>query len=159
MITCKLMLCARGVIRDVATETISAYSILESISPIGFPILIQDFNVLLFLTREKRDPANIEFNLHLRIDGEDMGPPLQVKADFQDKSKNRCIVKIEGLFIAKPGTFSVDAHYGNKKLSSFEMEVAPAPPHVMASQDSVEPTTRKQLVKFRRRKNKIGVRS
>lgn len=104
--------------------------------------------------RESDDPAKIEITLHLRMHNEDTGQPLQVKIDFQDKLKNRAIVKIEGLFLSNSGPFSVNAYYGNKKLSSYEMDVAPAPPTVGVSQDSAKPTTHRQAfpIRIRRRK-------
>ena len=49
MIQLKLLLCAQGVVRDADSNNVSAFNILESIQAAGFPMFIQQLDILALL--------------------------------------------------------------------------------------------------------------
>lgn len=134
MITCKLLLCAQGVVRDADDGGISVFNILESIQAAGFPFFFQQMAVFALLERLREDPAQYELLFRLSIgDTQLLATPLAI--DFQDKLRNRSTLHIHGIVVPQPGVLRVSAHLGDTILGSYDVMVEQiAPPRVEARQ-------------------------
>ena len=128
------MLCADGVIRDAETNNISVFTIFENITPEGLPLLIPRFMILAFLQRDDSDPSEIKCTLRITLNEEKI---LEQALDinFQGKKRNRTIINIGGLPIAKQGTLNTSLWLDNEILNQYKIEVAePRKPKVETHQ-------------------------
>jgi hypothetical protein len=134
MITCKLLLCAQGVIRNAEDNTISIFSILESIQAAGFPFFIQKMDVVALFERSHEDSAQYEILFRGSIgDTELLRAPMTI--DFQDKVRNRAMLHVQGLVIPNPGTLRVNALFNDIILGTYEVLVEQIEPNVETRQN------------------------
>lgn len=120
MISCQLLVCAKGVVRDVETGGISVFNILEDIQAGGFPLFMPEMAILAFFEREQADPAQHTIRFRLAIgQTEVFGSSLEI--DFRDKLRNRSIVQVFGLPIPHPGFMKLSAEDGDKVLLTYTM--------------------------------------
>jgi len=102
MIKCQLAMLAKGIIRDVETNAISVYHIIEEIKAPSFPIFFPEVTFFAYLLREDSDPSIFELQGRISIDNTVIVEST-MRADFQDKRGNRQIFRIGGLPVPKPG--------------------------------------------------------
>lgn len=134
MIRSSLMLCANGVIRDAETNNISVFTIFENITPEGLPLLIPRFTVLAFLERDDSDPSEIKCSLLITLNEETILKQA-LDINFQDKKRNRTIVNISGLPIAKQGTLETSLWFNDNMLNRYKVDIKePRRPKVETSQ-------------------------
>jgi len=102
---CLIAFAAEGVIRDIQTNNISAFNILESLASPAFPFFVQ--KIFFFSLLTKTDGDDNSYNLQLIVkNNEQKLLEIPIKADFQNKLRNRQIVEIGGLPIPAPGLLS-----------------------------------------------------
>ena len=135
MITCKLLLCAQGVVRDAEHGGISVFNILEVIQAAGFPMLIQQMDILAVFEREREDPPQHEVHFRISIaDTELLATTLAI--DFEDKLRNRSMLHVQGIVIPHPGNLIVSARLADVTLRIYEVTVEQiGPPPVEAHQE------------------------
>src|SRR5207245_9813286 len=95
------MLCAQGVVRDVDSNGISVYSILENIRPAGYPVLIQSCFVLAFLEKLPEDAERIEDSIRLTLGDVELAN-VPIVADFLGCLSHRSLVQLQVLFLPNP---------------------------------------------------------
>jgi len=134
MITSKLLICAQGVIRNAEDNTISIFSIIESIQGAGFPLFMPKMDVLAFFERSTGDPPQHEVLFRLSIGVTEL-VATHVAIDFQDKLLNRSTLHIQGLAIPNPGTLKVETILNGTTLGTYEVLIAEIAPKVEAHQD------------------------
>jgi len=134
MITCKLLLCAQGVVRDTDSNMISIFNILENLQAAGFPFFMQQMDVFALFERLPEDPAQHDILFRLSIgETELLASPLAV--DFQDKLRNRSTLHIRGLVVPQPGALRVTPQVGDRVLGTYDVKVEQmAAPRVEAQQ-------------------------
>lgn len=123
MISCTLLLGAKGVIRDADSNTISIFSIIEEIGAAGFPLFVQNFAVLAVFRRkpddeELHDPI-IRFTL-----GNDRILESPVAVNFQKKLRSRNIINVQGLVLSNPGVLTLEVRNDGRRLARYEISVA-----------------------------------
>ncbi len=122
MITCKLFLCAQGVVRDADNGGISVFNILENVQTAGVPFFMQHMDVFALFERLRDDPAQYEVIFRLAVgETELLANPLAI--DFQDKLRNRTTLHIQGLVIPHPGVLRVTAKIGSEILGTYDVSV------------------------------------
>ena len=125
MIKCQIALLARWIIRDVETNTISVFSIVEQINILAFPSLGFDMSFFAYLRKDEADPKLLETKLQLRLDDELLFE-VPIASDFGDKQANRIIVQIGGLLISKPGLLFAELFTkSGERLASYEARIMP----------------------------------
>jgi hypothetical protein len=102
MLICKACLAARGVIRDVDTNTMSIFSILEQLSGAGFPLFIQEIAVYAFWKRESKDPPTHDVVFSVSLNGTVLHT-TPVTLTFGNTLNNRLALALNGLVITGPG--------------------------------------------------------
>jgi hypothetical protein len=122
MITCKLLLCAEGVLRDAERGGISIFNILEGLEVTGFPFFLQKMDIFALFERLPDDPPI--YNLLFRISiGEVELVATRLAVDFRDKLRNRSMVHIQGLVIPHPGLMRVAAKLDGNDLNTYDIRI------------------------------------
>jgi hypothetical protein len=122
MITVKLLLCAQGVVRDADSQNVSIFNVYESLQGAGFPLFIQQMDVLAVLERTPRDKAQRTITFKMTM-GETEVLSTSMDIDFQDKLRNRSTVHIQGLVVPQPGTVLVTVAERGRELGRYELLV------------------------------------
>lgn len=102
MINTKICIVAEGVIRDVQTNSISIYNILEGLTAQGFPLFIQKITFFTLWEKEQNDPEQYNTTFTIELDEEPL-MSQSIDIDFQGRLRNRSMVSINGLVVPKPG--------------------------------------------------------
>jgi hypothetical protein len=101
------MLCADRVIRDTETHNISVINIFEEMTPEGLPLLVPRITVFALLHRNKdEDPSQIKCRFRIEVGNNKLGEH-EMSIDFQDKTRNRAVLTINGLLIPTSGVLLV----------------------------------------------------
>ncbi|HVS26110.1 MAG TPA: hypothetical protein VHE58_02230 [Burkholderiales bacterium] len=122
MITCKLLLCSQGVVRDADQGGIYVFNILESVESVDFPFFMQKMDVFALFERLRDEPAQHEVRFQLSI-GETELLNSSLAIDFQGKLRNRSTLHILGLVIPNPGVLKVSTRFGDTILGTYEVIV------------------------------------
>ncbi|MBA7578945.1 hypothetical protein ES708_20811 [subsurface metagenome] len=122
MIKSNVMLCADNVIRDAETDLISIVGIAEDIIPEGLPLFIPRFMILIFLQRDDSDPSDIKCTLRITLNGDQLLEKT-LTIGFKGKKRNRTIINIGGLPIAKQGILETSLWLDDKMLNQYKMVV------------------------------------
>lgn len=136
MIKTKLMLCAESVVRDVDTNTVSAFNLIEEISAPGFPLFVPKLTVLAILERDAADPTAPSAELVMTIDGLQLHKS-PVRVEFQDKLRTRAIITYGGVPIPKPGPLIIEMQVagGETTQVSIAVRLIGTPPISAKQQD------------------------
>ena len=125
MIRPKLILCADYVLLDSQTNSVTAFSIIEDITPEGFPVFLPRFSILSVLERDPEDPDSIVTKVDVSLDDQSVysaeGP-----IEFQGKKRSRHITILGGLPIPKPGVLSATISTEGRELHRYVIEVNPS---------------------------------
>jgi hypothetical protein len=126
MIECQLSLLAKAAIRDVETNAISIFHIIEEINAVSFPVFFHDLAFFAYLVKDNTDPSVTEIVFEISMDG-DASPiiGMRLNIDFEGKRGNRIIVKIAGLPIPRPGVLKAELHTADKskRIGSYDVIV------------------------------------
>jgi len=124
MIRCLVALCAESIIRDAATNQVSAVNILDEINAQAFPILLPKLScVFLFDRNVAEDPNEADAAVTFAL------PNLQLyqgqlQLDFQGKQRLRSILILQGFVVPTPGLIRVTVSRGGNVLASWEIPAA-----------------------------------
>lgn len=119
---CIISFAAEGIIRDVKTNNISAFNILERIASPGFPLFIQ--RMFFFSLIEKDDEVENRSDLMLLINNNQQPlAEIPIPLDFQDKSRIRQIVEIGSLPIPAPGKLTYHLMQKDKQLCEYSVVI------------------------------------
>jgi Family of unknown function (DUF6941) len=122
MITSKLMLAARGVVRDAEDGSISVFNIVEGLKVVAFPVLLPELTILTYLSRLPEDKEKLEGTIHLTL-GEKELFSFPVSVDFQGKLRARQIGKIQGLVFSTPGEVRISLVIDGKEMNEYTFTV------------------------------------
>jgi hypothetical protein len=117
------MFCAEGVVIDHRTNNVSAYSILEDVSSVGFPFLMGRFYAICMINREASDDVRTEANFEIKLENNVIFT-VNTEIDFQDKPKTRTILEVQGLVIPGPGLLKVSLLRTGAAISSYEFLIS-----------------------------------
>ena len=123
MIKCRVAVLGESVVRDVSTNNISVFNILERVAAHKFPIAIPKVVALFMLTREGGDSEAPECLMGITISGEELNR-YPINVNFQGKLLHRMIVEVGGLVIPKPGIMRTSIIIEGQEAGSWELEVA-----------------------------------
>jgi len=109
-VTC---LVSQWVVRDGDTNNLSVFNILEGVTAQGFPFFIQHVAFLVIWERDAEDISRPSVQIRIELEGNQLYEQ-SLDADFQDKLKNRMVIRIGGLVVSQPGklTFSASPSTG-----------------------------------------------
>jgi hypothetical protein len=123
VISAKFMVCAQDVVRDAHSGSISLFNVFEDLQTEGFPTFIQQFAALVFLERDvDNDPAEYRGRFEIRL-GEQVIFNAEPAINFEDKRKNRQILKIGGVVLPGPGLLTARFLVDGNALSEFSISV------------------------------------
>lgn len=127
MLSPLVALVARGVVRDAETNTISVFSIMERLTPVGFPLFIPEMAFLVMWTKAAGDPD--QFGIEFVVNNNAtqlMRGPFQV--DFAGTPIHRSILRAQGMVVNEPGALRFSAFHNAAEIAHYEIVVAaPAP--------------------------------
>lgn len=127
-----LCIAARGVIRDVATNQISVFNIVEGIKAETYPVLVPDVGVLAMWRRIPEDVDRVELQFRATVNGRETFPRGPVVIAFEpDSNIHRSIVAISNLLIPEPGNVEFSFLQGEQVIARYTF---PATANVRAQQ-------------------------
>jgi hypothetical protein len=124
---CFCCLAAKGVVRDVATNTISVFSILEQLGAAGFPFFIQEMAVLALWRRLEGEPQAFDLELIVR-NNETQLHRAPVRVDFGTGRGHRTIINIQGLLVKEPGELTFLLLDATATYGSYVVTIPPPEP-------------------------------
>jgi hypothetical protein len=138
MVTLKLLVCAQSAALDGDTKEVSLFNLLDSVTAVGFPLLLQNMAVLAIFHREQADPNTINVRFGLLHNDELMAPESTVRLAFEDKLRMRQVFRISGLVVPAPGRLearlSLDQDQPNVLTASYIVDFDVAqPPQVQVA--------------------------
>lgn len=100
------VVCAENIIRDTENGQITIYNLFDDISAAAYPLLLPKFSIYFF---SQKDPAEVDVQeISLKIyNNEDQLFADTMQVNFKGKSKNRGVIKFNGLAIRASGTLSI----------------------------------------------------
>jgi len=110
MLVPKLSLIAEGVIRDVATNSISVFNILEGLAAQGFPFFLQHLNFFVLWEKAESDPSVFEGTFSIKNNSVSLIED-KFKIDFEGKLRSRSIINVNGLLIKEPGILKASLNF------------------------------------------------
>lgn len=126
MLRCVLFLAAKGVVRDVTTNNISVFSILESIQGETFPFFIQELGVFAMWKRDPGDPAVHDLEFIIRNNDERYNA-MKVKVEFGSGLSHRTTINIAGVVVQDVGYLSFEIRAGDRVVASYVIDVIHRP--------------------------------
>jgi hypothetical protein len=102
MIRIRFCLAAEGIVRDSETNNMSAFNILEQMTPEGFPALLPKISFLSAWERDPEDPAEYDMEFTTKLD-EDVLYRQPITLRFGDSTRHRQTVIVQGLQIPRFG--------------------------------------------------------
>lgn len=131
MIKCVYSIAAKGIIRDVETNTMSIYNVYDEIIPQSFPVLLSNFEFLAMFWREPGDPPTITHNIRITLDEDELFTD-KMDSVFGDKMGNRLKFRINGLAILHPGKLTVTLTGADGSIEcEYYIKVASAPSKIL----------------------------
>lgn len=131
-------LAARSVLRDRDTDTISLFSILESLRAEGLPVFIQEVGVLVMWKREEDEPSVHELKFRI-LNNSRVLHELPVRVDFREGRTNRTIVNLRGMPIEEPGEVRFAFFDGESEIASYRVAIEAPEPRVTSVGDDDAP--------------------
>lgn len=126
MITPKLILCAEGIVIDSQTNNISAFNILEELSPPVLPAILPRFFVLSVLERDEADSPRLDTHLRITV-AEQVIVDQVFTVDFQGTTRARSVFGFGGMPLPQPGSLEVAHLRGDDVLQAYRIVVKPPP--------------------------------
>ena len=146
MIRAKLLLCAEGIVIDQRSNNVSAFQILEQLNPPTLPIVHPKMVVLSILERDKGDPDKVPVTIRFTVAGSEVIKETLIH-NFQDKKRSRNILTVGGLPIAQPGILEISIYMGDKKLTSYTIQVTAPTKAIVKKESAKNMTSKKATVK------------
>ncbi len=122
MLSSNTMLCAEGIVRDVESNNISIFNVLEEVSSTTFPIYFQRFFVFAAAGKSGDDSGKPICNLDVRLNG-DLLLSLPFTLDFQGKPRTKTIISIGGLVVPTSGILRTAFVCDQQEINSCEIAV------------------------------------
>jgi hypothetical protein len=127
MIHPKICFAALAVVRDAETNSMSVFNILEGVTAVGIPLLIQNMSFFVLWQREEADERRIEGTFTAAIGDQELSQ-VRVDLDFGENIRNRTVVNLNGLVIPRPGTLRFRIVLTNNVEATYTVDVAAPPP-------------------------------
>jgi hypothetical protein len=121
------VLCARGVSIDRDTGALTIFQIIDGMQATGFPVLLQDFSVIVILERSADEPAQVPVLLQILRD-DDLLLQEQVAIDFGPALRHRQAINLQGIVIQSPGIVYIKIRHNNADLGVYRFPVAASSP-------------------------------
>lgn len=124
---------AKGVIRDVVTNNISVFSILEAIQNEVSPFFVQELGVFAMWRRDPGDPSTYELEFVIR-NNDSRFNAMPVKVNFGEGLAHRTTINVSGVVVHEAGKLTFEFRHGEDVVASYAIDVsiqppaAPAPP-------------------------------
>ena len=123
MIKSRFALMARGIVRDVDTNSTSIFNIIENMAVVGFPVFVPEISFYAYLVREPVDPPTMECIFTIRLDNKII-LETHVKSEFEDQLANRLTIHIAGMPIPSPGTLIAELKSKNgEPVASYDVQI------------------------------------
>ncbi len=119
------VLCARGVSIDRDSGALTIFQIIDGMQATGFPVLLQDFSVIVILERGADEPQQVPILLQILRD-DDLIMNEQVTIDFGPALRHRQAINLQGIVIQSPGTVFIKVRHNNADLGVYRFPVAAA---------------------------------
>jgi len=119
---------AKGVIRDVATNNISAFSILESLQGETLPFFVQELGVFAMWRRDAGDPSTFDLEFVIRNNATRFNS-MPVNVNFGQGLAHRTTINVAGVVVHEAGQLTFEFRSGDNILASYTIDVSlQAPP-------------------------------
>lgn len=118
-----LLAVAERAIRDADTDRMSLVDIVDSVSSESFPYLLPEFSLLTVYHKEPAD-AESETVVISIANGEEEITSQEQEVGFGGRIGNRTVIRVGGVVLSKPGTFSVSVRHRETTLGSWSIPVA-----------------------------------
>jgi hypothetical protein len=130
MIRLKLCFVAEAVIRDADTNAVSAFNILEALTPAGFPILVQRISCYTLWERENNDAPQVNGRFTVAI-GDNVLNETAIRMDFAGAPKAKTLINMNGLILPQPGLLRFQIDLDGGAHAEYTVDVNPPPAAVV----------------------------
>ena len=124
MIKSKICLLADGVVRDSVTNNVSVFNIFEEITPERMPFVVPRIVAYTLLEREETDPAQIEILVKIK-NNDETAFERNIPVDFRGLRRDQLINTFAGMPVRNSGVLSLEIHFGEELLSSYDVLINP----------------------------------
>jgi hypothetical protein len=121
VIRLRLAFVAENIIRDAATNSVSAFNIVDELSAHGFPLLVPKLSAVVVLSRENGDAEAHELILQVTLNGQPLNQ-FSLKLNFQGVLLTRGIMLFQGFVVPQPGHVAFEFSLNGKPLTKYELE-------------------------------------
>jgi hypothetical protein len=119
-------LAAKGLVRDARTNNVSVYSILEQVTPAGFPAFIPEVEALAVWQKEAGDDGPIPLTFRV-MNNQHQLESLGLTVAFGAAPRHRSMVGLTGLIIREPGELRFEFLRDDQVIASYTVAIdAPA---------------------------------
>jgi hypothetical protein len=126
-----LCLAAKGVIRDAETNNISIFSLLETMTPQGFPAFMQELSVFVLWQRQPEDPPGIDVQFRT-LNNAHLLHELVVHVAFGEGQMHRSIITLVGLVLTEPGHLTFTFAVNGAEIARYDIAISPPQAQVVA---------------------------
>jgi hypothetical protein len=131
MIIPKVCFAALALVRDAETNSMSVFNILENVTAVGMPVLIQNMAFFVLWQREEADERRVGGTFTAAIGDLEL-TQTHVDLDFGANIRNRTLVNLNGLVIPRPGALRFRIVLTNDVEASYTVDIAAPPPVAQA---------------------------
>ena len=130
MVTLKLFLCAKSVVVDRFSNSVSIHELVEELSPAKFPAVIPELAALALLEKDDGDPDRTDCALTVTLAGDTIFEQ-RVVANFEGRKHTRNVMMFRGVPVTKPGLMEFHFRIADRDAGLYRVRVSLAtPPHL-----------------------------
>lgn len=118
----KIALCAESIVRDIESNQLSAFNILDQIVASSFPFVFPKLTVVGVFEREENDLMSFDIELDVSHNKTSLFN-TSTMLDFQDKLTHRYIFALLGVVIIAPGQLVFTFKHERRKLGSYILRI------------------------------------
>ncbi|MCH8151497.1 MAG: hypothetical protein IH830_03885 [Planctomycetes bacterium] len=147
----KLIVVAEDAVTDKERNNVSIFNVRDSILTPGFPLIFPRLVVVAFTERDlESDPDDVDLRLRISVAGGKKLGEVTTGISYQDKKRNRLIVRVDGLVVNEPGLVHFAIYHGRSRLGRYSIDVAHLDkPQLKAESGAAKKKGRKKAKKTR----------
>ena len=132
MVTLKLFLCAKSVVVDRFTNSVSIHELIEELSPVKFPAVVPELAILALLEKDDGDADCYDCVLAVTLGGETIFEK-RVVANFEGRKHTRNVMMFRGVPLNMAGLMEFHFRIEGRDVGVYRVRVnAPAPPRMQS---------------------------
>ena len=129
---CDLFAVAESTSIDITTNRLSIFHIWDEINTPILPTMVPSVAVVMMLTREENEPADVELYIAVSLNGQRLAQ-IPATASFQTMLKTRFVATVQGMVFTEQGIYELEIHRGEEPplgVWRIQVRLIPAQPQI-----------------------------